>query len=80
MRVRRTIPALLLLCLGTAIGPPVATAAVRTSVTTDEGGCLEAGYIRGGNVAAVEALVPDRFTIELLAGQGPRGHASSSTR
>src|SRR6478736_4688039 len=71
MRVRLTIPALLLLCLGTTIGPPVATAAVPTSVTTDEGGCIEAGYIRGGNVAAVEALVPDRFTIELLAGTGP---------
>lgn len=71
MRFRRTIPALLLLSLGTAIGQPAATAAVPTSVTTDEGGCLEAGYIRGGNVAAVEALVPDRFTIELLAGTGP---------
>lgn len=75
MRVRRAIPALLLLPLGAAIAPPVAppvaTAAVPTSVTTDEGGCIEAGYIRGGNVAAVEALVPDRFMIELLAGTGP---------
>ncbi len=75
MRVRRAIPALLLLPLGAAIAPPVAppvaTAAVPTSLTTDEGGCIEAGYIRGGNVAAVEALVPDRFTIELLAGTGP---------
>jgi hypothetical protein len=40
-------------------------------VTTDEGDCIEVGYIRGGNVAAAQALVPDRFTIELLAGTGP---------
>jgi hypothetical protein len=71
MRSTYTVPALLLLSLGTAIGPPSATAAVPTWVTTSEGGCIEAGYIRGGNVAAVQARVPDRFTIELLAGTGP---------
>jgi hypothetical protein len=71
MRFLRTIPALLLVPLGAAAGPPVATAAAPTSVTTDEGEGVEPGYFRGDKVAAVEAVVPDRFTIELLPGTAP---------